>query len=161
MHPDGRRLSRQSRAYAATAGAAKATTARSLISCEGRSAGGLLVGAALNDAPSLWRACIAGVPFVDVMTSMCVRRRCCWARSRDDGGYGSSSPSSRAVLIARARAPRAARRGLDRCDPSIPLTTGEWEEWGNPNEVHKQSNMMQNTRQYNGMQRNAMEWNAI
>ena len=21
------------------------------------------------------------------------------------------------------------------CDPSIPLTTGEWEEWGNPNEV--------------------------
>ena len=20
------------------------------------------------------------------------------------------------------------------CDPSIPLTTGEWEEWGNPNE---------------------------
>ena len=22
-----------------------------------------------------------------------------------------------------------------RCDPSIPLTTGEWEEWGNPNEA--------------------------
>ena len=21
------------------------------------------------------------------------------------------------------------------CDPSIPLTTGEWEEWGNPNEA--------------------------
>ena len=21
------------------------------------------------------------------------------------------------------------------CDPTIPLTMGEWEEWGNPNEV--------------------------
>jgi len=59
------------------------------VCCEGRSAGGLLVGNAVNDAPDLFAACVAGVPFVDLMTTM--------------------------------------------CDPSIPLTTEEWEEWGNPN----------------------------
>ena len=62
----------------------------SAMSCEGRSAGGLLVGNAVNLAPEAFNACIAGVPFVDLMTTM--------------------------------------------CDPSIPLTTEEWEEWGNPNE---------------------------
>jgi len=58
------------------------------MSCEGRSAGGLLVGNVLNLAPQLFRAAIAGVPFVDLVVTM--------------------------------------------CDPSIPLTIGEWAEWGNP-----------------------------
>ncbi|XP_058090244.1 uncharacterized protein LOC131236807 isoform X1 [Magnolia sinica] len=55
---------------------------------EGRSAGGLLIGAVLNMRPDLFKAAVAGVPFVDVVTTM--------------------------------------------LDPSIPLTTSEWEEWGDP-----------------------------
>eukprot|EP00940_MAST-03C_sp_MAST-3C-sp2_P002597 g2597.t1 len=64
-------------------------TKPSLMSCEGRSAGGLLMGNVVNMRPDLFHVAIAGVPFVDLMTTM--------------------------------------------CDPSIPLTTNEWEEWGNPN----------------------------
>ncbi|GLE11180.1 hypothetical protein PINS_up023518 [Pythium insidiosum] len=66
-------------------------TSPSMMTCEGRSAGGLLMGAVLNMRPDLFTAAIAGVPFVDVMNTM--------------------------------------------SDASIPLTTGEWEEWGNPNEA--------------------------
>lgn len=54
----------------------------------GGSAGGLLMGAVMNDSPQLYRGVVAAVPFVDVVTTM--------------------------------------------LDESIPLTTGEFEEWGNP-----------------------------
>lgn len=56
----------------------------------GGSAGGLLMGAVINIAPELYNGIVAGVPFVDVVTTM--------------------------------------------LDDSIPLTTGEYDEWGNPNE---------------------------
>ena len=56
----------------------------------GGSAGGLLVGAVANISPELYKAIIAHVPFVDVVTTM--------------------------------------------LDESIPLTTFEYDEWGNPNE---------------------------
>lgn len=55
----------------------------------GGSAGGLLMGAIANMAPTLYKGIIAQVPFVDVVTTM--------------------------------------------LDSSIPLTTGEYDEWGNPN----------------------------
>lgn len=54
----------------------------------GDSAGGLLIGAVANMRPDLWRGLVAGVPFVDVVTTM--------------------------------------------LDPTIPLTTNEYMEWGNP-----------------------------
>ncbi|QWW19552.1 S9 family peptidase [Schaalia sp. 19OD2882] len=58
------------------------------LAAEGRSAGGLLMGAVLNAAPETFRVILAGVPFVDALTTI--------------------------------------------LDPSLPLTVGEWEEWGNP-----------------------------
>ena len=64
----------------------------------GASAGGLLMGAVINMAPSLYHGVIAGVPFVDVVTTM--------------------------------------------LDPSIPLTTGEWTEWGDPREPEAYEYMM-------------------
>ncbi|MEY3194924.1 MAG: hypothetical protein RIQ78_1021, partial [Bacteroidota bacterium] len=63
-------------------------TAADRLFAEGRSAGGLLMGAVTNMRPDLFKGIITGVPFVDVLTTM--------------------------------------------SDPTIPLTTGEYTEWGNP-----------------------------
>ncbi|PYP15968.1 MAG: oligopeptidase B [Gemmatimonadetes bacterium] len=56
----------------------------------GASAGGLLMGAVVNMRPELFEGVIAGVPYVDVITTM--------------------------------------------MDSTIPLTTGEYDEWGNPHD---------------------------
>ncbi|MGC5047954.1 S9 family peptidase [Micrococcus porci] len=40
------------------------------VACTGGSAGGLLMGAVLNAAPELYRACLAVVPFVDALTTI-------------------------------------------------------------------------------------------
>ena len=58
------------------------------VAAMGGSAGGLLMGAVANMAPEKYRAIVAQVPFVDVVTTM--------------------------------------------LDASIPLTTNEYDEWGNP-----------------------------
>ncbi|WP_461099950.1 S9 family peptidase [Spirosoma luteolum] len=63
-------------------------TAADKLFAMGGSAGGLLMGAVINQAPQLYKGVVAAVPFVDVVTTM--------------------------------------------LDESIPLTTGEFEEWGNP-----------------------------
>jgi oligopeptidase B len=54
----------------------------------GRSAGGLLQGAVYSRAPRMWKAVVAEVPFVDVVTTL--------------------------------------------CDPTMPLTVEEGDEWGDP-----------------------------
>jgi len=47
-----------------------AITEPNKLSCEGRSAGGLLIGATINQAPHLFKVAILGVPFVDVVPTM-------------------------------------------------------------------------------------------
>ncbi len=66
--------------------------------CFGGSAGGLLVGVAINLRPDRWKAAVAEVPFVDVVTTM--------------------------------------------LDESIPLTTGEFDEWGDPKEMEAYDRML-------------------
>jgi len=63
-------------------------TAPDRLFAQGGSAGGLLMGAVVNLRPDLFKGILAGVPFVDVVTTM--------------------------------------------LDDSIPLTTSEYDEWGNP-----------------------------
>lgn len=65
----------------------KYTSAEHLYAMGG-SAGGLLMGVVMNEAPDLFNGIVAQVPFVDVVTTM--------------------------------------------LDEDIPLTTGEFDEWGNP-----------------------------
>jgi oligopeptidase B len=66
----------------------KGYTSAQHVYAEGGSAGGLLMGAISNMAPSLYNGILAEVPFVDVITTM--------------------------------------------LDKDIPLTTSEYDEWGNP-----------------------------
>ncbi|MDX1924214.1 MAG: S9 family peptidase [Rickettsiaceae bacterium] len=67
----------------------KYTSAGNIV-ISGGSAGGMLIGCAINMEPSLFKAAVAHVPFVDVLNTM--------------------------------------------LDESLPLTPGEFKEWGNPKE---------------------------
>lgn len=49
----------------------KGITTSNKLSCEGRSAGGLLIGSSINQQPELFRAALLGVPFVDVACTFC------------------------------------------------------------------------------------------
>ena len=49
----------------------KKITSPKIMSCEGRSAGGLLMGNVINMRPDLFKCAVAGVPFVDLMVTMC------------------------------------------------------------------------------------------
>ena len=69
--------------------AQKYTSSKGLV-IQGGSAGGMLMGAATNMRPDLFKAVIAQVPFVDILNTM--------------------------------------------LDATLPLTTSEYVEWGNPNE---------------------------
>jgi len=72
--------------------------AKDKIFASGGSAGGLLMGAVVNQAPELYLGIGAHVPFLDVLTSM--------------------------------------------LDESIPLTTNEYDEWGNPNDAQAYNSIL-------------------
>ncbi|MEG2890226.1 MAG: prolyl oligopeptidase family serine peptidase, partial [Aeromonas sp.] len=93
-YEDGKLLKKQNSFHdfidATEALVAQGYGAKDQVYAMGGSAGGLLMGAIINQAPQLYRGVVAQVPFVDVVTTM--------------------------------------------LDESIPLTTGEYDEWGNPNQ---------------------------
>ncbi len=85
------------------------------LAAEGRSAGGLLMGAVLNLAPERFRVVHAGVAFVDALTTI--------------------------------------------LDPTLPLTVGEWEEWGNPVESAEIYQLMRSYTPYENIR--AVDYPAI
>lgn len=93
-YEDGKMLSKKNTFYdfidAAKYLIAENYTSEKHLYAMGGSAGGLLMGAIINEEPQLFNGIVAQVPFVDVVTTM--------------------------------------------LDDTIPLTTGEYDEWGNPNE---------------------------
>jgi oligopeptidase B len=73
-HDDGR-LMRKKNTFTDFVAVTEALVARGYcapgrVAAEGRSAGGLLMGAIVNLRPDLYRAIVTGVPFVDVMNTM-------------------------------------------------------------------------------------------
>jgi oligopeptidase B len=71
---------------------------RTRIATRGASAGGLLQGAVLAQRPDLWCAMIAGVPFVDVVTTMLDETLPLTAGERDEWGDPRREPDFRWML---------------------------------------------------------------
>lgn len=89
---------------------ARGITAPDRLAIEGGSAGGLLMGAVVNARPELFKAVVAEVPFVDVVSTM--------------------------------------------LDETLPLTTGEFIEWGNP-KIAEQYAWMRAYSPYDNLKRGA------
>lgn len=88
----------------------KYTSADRLV-IQGGSAGGLLMGAVMNQSPKTFKAAIVQVPFVDVMNTM--------------------------------------------IDETLPLTTEEWVEWGNPRDDKKAWDYMYSYSPYDNVKKQA------
>jgi oligopeptidase B len=96
---------------------AEGWTTPAQLAARGGSAGGLLMGAVMNDAPELFRAVVAEVPFVDVLTTM--------------------------------------------LDASLPLTVGEWEEWGDPDASATSYRTMKGYSPYDNIKEKDESGNAV
>lgn len=86
-------------------------------SASGGSAGGWLMGVAVTEAPELWRAVVAHVPFVDVLNTM--------------------------------------------LDDKLPLTPGEYPEWGNPAKDEKAFFRLMQLSPYDQVRAQAYPWMLI